>query len=40
MEALEEEKRGLRTQIGQVLEERQQLLQLKTSLSLEVATYR
>ncbi|XP_066466511.1 nestin [Tiliqua scincoides] len=40
IEALEEEKRVLRTQIAQVLEDQQQLMQLKMSLSLEVATYR
>ncbi|KAM9368362.1 LOW QUALITY PROTEIN: insulin-like growth factor 1 receptor [Phaethornis superciliosus] len=38
--ALEQEKQNLRGQISQVLEERQQLLHLKMSLSLEVATYR
>ncbi|XP_029142601.1 nestin [Protobothrops mucrosquamatus] len=40
MEALEEEKQSLRGQIAQVLEDRQQLMHLKMSLSLEVATYR
>lgn len=40
VEALEQEKRGLQTQIAQVLEGRQQLAHLKMSLSLEVATYR
>ncbi|XP_063173044.1 nestin [Candoia aspera] len=40
MEALEEEKRSLRSQIAQVLDDRQQLMHLKMSLSLEVATYR
>ncbi|XP_026541750.1 nestin [Notechis scutatus] len=40
MEALEEEKQSLRSQIAQVLEDRQQLVHLKMSLSLEVATYR
>uniref|UniRef100_A0A8C6XYX2 PWWP domain-containing protein n=1 Tax=Naja naja TaxID=35670 RepID=A0A8C6XYX2_NAJNA len=40
MEALEEEKQSLRGQIAQVLEDRQQLVHLKMSLSLEVATYR
>lgn len=40
MEALEEEKQSLRGQISQVLEDRQQLMHLKMSLSLEVATYR
>ncbi|XP_054829727.1 nestin [Eublepharis macularius] len=40
VEGLEEEKRALRVQIAQVLEDRQQLMHLKMSLSLEVATYR
>ncbi|GAB0200911.1 nestin [Grus japonensis] len=40
MEALEQEKQTLRVQIAQVLEDRQQLMHLKMSLSLEVATYR
>ncbi|XP_057582832.1 nestin [Hippopotamus amphibius kiboko] len=40
MEALEQEKQGLQSQIAQVLEGRQQLAHLKMSLSLEVATYR
>ncbi|KAM6234356.1 nestin [Porphyrio hochstetteri] len=40
MEALEQEKQALRVQIAQVLEDRQQLMHLKMSLSLEVATYR
>ncbi|XP_013910875.1 PREDICTED: nestin [Thamnophis sirtalis] len=40
LEALEEEKQSLRAQISQVLEDRQQLVHLKMSLSLEVATYR
>ncbi|XP_007438449.1 nestin [Python bivittatus] len=40
MEALEEEKQSLRGQISHVLEDRQQLMHLKMSLSLEVATYR
>lgn len=40
VEALEQEKLGLQGQIAQVLEGRQQLAQLKMSLSLEVATYR
>ncbi|XP_075048756.1 nestin [Mixophyes fleayi] len=40
IEALEKEKQDLRVQIAQVLEERQQLMHLKMSLSLEVATYR
>ncbi|NXY89353.1 TANA protein, partial [Alcedo cyanopectus] len=40
MEALEQEKQSLRVQIAQVLEDRQQLMHLKMSLSLEVATYR
>ncbi|NXN11099.1 TANA protein, partial [Indicator maculatus] len=39
-EALEQEKQSLRLQIAQVLEDRQQLMHLKMSLSLEVATYR
>uniref|UniRef100_A0A8C3K087 IF rod domain-containing protein n=1 Tax=Calidris pygmaea TaxID=425635 RepID=A0A8C3K087_9CHAR len=39
MEALEQEKQTLRVQIAQVLEDRQQLMHLKMSLSLEVATY-
>ncbi|XP_075700829.1 nestin [Rhinoderma darwinii] len=40
VETLEEEKQDLRVQIAQVLEDRQQLMHLKMSLSLEVATYR
>ncbi|XP_048365221.1 nestin isoform X2 [Sphaerodactylus townsendi] len=40
MEGLEEEKRALTVQIGQVLEDQRQLMHLKMSLSLEVATYR
>ncbi|XP_063803145.1 nestin [Pseudophryne corroboree] len=40
IEALEKEKQDLRVQIAQVLEDRQQLMHLKMSLSLEVATYR
>ncbi|KAM4690062.1 nestin [Rhinophrynus dorsalis] len=40
MEALEQEKRDLRAQIAEILEDRQQLMHLKMSLSLEVATYR
>ncbi|KAL2771519.1 nestin [Daubentonia madagascariensis] len=40
VEALEQEKQGLQSQIAQVLEGRQQLAHLKMSLSLEVATYR
>ncbi|XP_010217256.1 PREDICTED: nestin [Tinamus guttatus] len=40
LEALEQEKQALRVQIAQVLEDRQQLMHLKMSLSLEVATYR
>lgn len=40
MEALEQEKQDLQSQIAQVLEGRQQLARLKMSLSLEVATYR
>ncbi|XP_033030229.1 nestin [Lacerta agilis] len=40
IESLEEEKQSLRVQIAQVLDERQQLMHLKMSLSLEVATYR
>jgi len=40
MEALEQEQQSLRAQIAQVLEDRQQLMHLKISLSLEVATYR
>ncbi|XP_045673270.1 nestin [Phyllostomus hastatus] len=40
VEALEQEKQDLQTQIAQVLEGRQQLSRLKMSLSLEVATYR
>ncbi|XP_006775841.1 PREDICTED: nestin [Myotis davidii] len=40
MEALEQEKKDLQSQIAQVLEGRQQLARLKMSLSLEVATYR
>ncbi|XP_078525962.1 nestin [Lissotriton helveticus] len=40
IESLEKEKQGLRVQIAHVLEDRQQLMHLKMSLSLEVATYR
>lgn len=40
VEALEQEKQGLQSQIAQILEGRQQLAHLKMSLSLEVATYR
>ncbi|XP_053771886.1 nestin [Desmodus rotundus] len=40
VQALEQEKQDLQTQIAQVLEGRQQLSRLKMSLSLEVATYR
>ncbi|XP_051849735.1 nestin [Antechinus flavipes] len=40
VEALEQEKQDLHNQIAQVLEDRQQLMHLKMSLSLEVATYR
>ncbi|XP_053331500.1 nestin [Spea bombifrons] len=40
VETLEKEKQDLRAQIAQVLEDRQQLMHLKMSLSLEVATYR
>ncbi|KAM3918671.1 nestin [Leptodactylus fuscus] len=40
IETLEKEKEDLRVQIAQVLEDRQQLMHLKMSLSLEVATYR
>ncbi|CAK7310156.1 NES [Vulpes lagopus] len=40
VDALEQEKQGLQSQIAQVLEGRQQLAHLKMSLSLEVATYR
>ncbi|XP_069463267.1 tanabin-like [Ambystoma mexicanum] len=40
VEALEEEKEAMRVQIASVLEDRQQLMNLKLSLSLEVATYR
>ncbi|XP_036988562.2 nestin [Artibeus jamaicensis] len=40
VEALEQEKQDLQTQIAQVLEGQQQLSRLKMSLSLEVATYR
>ncbi|XP_053561226.1 nestin [Bombina bombina] len=40
VEALEKEKMELREEIAQVLEDRQQLMHLKMSLSLEVATYR
>ncbi|XP_069807199.1 nestin [Dendropsophus ebraccatus] len=40
IETLEKEKQDLRVQIAQVLEDRQQLMHLKMSLSLEVATYR
>nr|AAF04456.2 intermediate filament protein nestin [Mus musculus] len=40
LEALEQEKQGLQSQIAQILEGGQQLAHLKMSLSLEVATYR
>ncbi|XP_074836709.1 nestin [Carettochelys insculpta] len=40
LESLEQEKEALRVQIAHVLEERQHLMHLKMSLSLEVATYR
>ncbi|XP_067425731.1 nestin [Emydura macquarii macquarii] len=40
LESLEQEKQALSVQIAHVLEERQQLMHLKMSLSLEVATYR
>ncbi|XP_055452657.1 nestin [Psammomys obesus] len=40
VEALEQEKQNLQSQIAQVLEGGQQLAHLKMSLSLEVATYR
>nr|XP_020847164.1 nestin isoform X2 [Phascolarctos cinereus] len=40
VEALEQEKQDLHNQIAQVLEDRQQLMHLKMSLNLEVATYR
>uniref|UniRef100_A0A8C8TGD3 Nestin n=1 Tax=Peromyscus maniculatus bairdii TaxID=230844 RepID=A0A8C8TGD3_PERMB len=40
VEALEQEKQGLQSQIAQILEGGQQLAHLKMSLSLEVATYR
>ncbi|XP_060116976.1 nestin [Heteronotia binoei] len=40
VEGLEEEKQGLALRIAQVLEEQRQLMHLKMSLSLEVATYR
>ncbi|XP_054567856.1 nestin [Eptesicus fuscus] len=40
VEALEQEKKDLQSQIAQVLEGRQQLARLKMSLTLEVATYR
>lgn len=40
MEALKEEKLDHREQIGQLLVESHNLLQMKMSLSLEVATYR
>ncbi|KAG8449901.1 hypothetical protein GDO86_016540 [Hymenochirus boettgeri] len=40
VETLEREKQDLRAQIAEVLEDRQQLMHLKMSLSLEVATYR
>nr|XP_033779056.1 nestin [Geotrypetes seraphini] len=40
IELLEQEKQNLRVQIAQILEDRQQLMHLKMSLSLEVATYR
>ncbi|XP_077175050.1 nestin isoform X2 [Paroedura picta] len=40
IEGLEGERQALTTQIAQVLDDRQQLMHLKLSLSLEVATYR
>ncbi|KAL8184913.1 UNVERIFIED_CONTAM: hypothetical protein K2H54_032111 [Gekko kuhli] len=40
VQGLEEEKEALTVQIAQVLEDRRQLMHLKMSLSLEVATYR
>ncbi|MEE6491418.1 hypothetical protein FKM82_016211 [Ascaphus truei] len=40
IDVLDKEKQDLRAQIAQVLEDRQQLMHLKMSLSLEVATYR
>ncbi|KAL6032695.1 hypothetical protein STEG23_025059 [Scotinomys teguina] len=40
VEALEQEKQGLQSQIAQILEGGQHLAHLKMSLSLEVATYR
>ncbi|CAO2598681.1 Nes [Lemmus lemmus] len=40
VDALEQEKQGLQSQIAQILEGGQQLAHLKLSLSLEVATYR
>ncbi|XP_035974131.2 nestin isoform X1 [Halichoerus grypus] len=40
VDALEQEKQGLRSQIARVLEGRRQLEHLQMSLSLEVATYR
>lgn len=40
VDALEQEKQGLQSQIAQILEGGQQLANLKMSLSLEVATYR
>ncbi|XP_005356958.1 nestin [Microtus ochrogaster] len=40
VDALEQEKQGLQSQIAQILEGGQQLAHLKMSLSLEVATYR
>ncbi|XP_052036124.1 nestin isoform X2 [Apodemus sylvaticus] len=40
VEALEQEKQGIQSQIAQILEGGQQLAHLKMSLSLEVATYR
>ncbi|XP_038239058.1 nestin isoform X2 [Dermochelys coriacea] len=40
LESLEQEKEALGVQIAHVLEERQQLMHLKMSLGLEVATYR
>uniref|UniRef100_A0A8C3S0S3 IF rod domain-containing protein n=1 Tax=Chelydra serpentina TaxID=8475 RepID=A0A8C3S0S3_CHESE len=40
LESLEQEKEALGVQIAHVLEERQQLMHLKMSLALEVATYR
>nr|XP_025714766.1 nestin [Callorhinus ursinus] len=40
VDALEQEKQGLQSQIARVLESRRQLAHLQMSLSLEVATYR